>query len=74
MFDDATISKAVTDAMAVAKGIPADHQGAFITLVDRDEVKAVLAHKLDDHWVVTGYLDHPWSGGLSYGATIQATW
>ena len=73
-FSQASLAKAVNDAFAVSSGIPVGHKGAFLTIVTTDGVKAVLAHKIDDHWVVTAEASHPWSGGLNAGATIQATW
>lgn len=68
------LTKAVNDAFAVASGIPPGHKGAFLTVADTTGVRAVVAHKIDDHWVVTGQVEHPWAGKLDYGATIQATW
>lgn len=73
-FSQADLAKAVNDAFAVSQDIPTDHRGAFVTIANEHGVTAVVAHKIDDHWTVTGQIDHPWSGGLDYGATIQATW
>lgn len=74
MFSPAELDAAVKEAFVTATDIPPGHRGAFVTVADQDGVKAVLAQKLNDTWTVTGYVDHPWMGGLSYGATIQATW
>ncbi len=73
-FSDADVATAVSQAFAVAEAIPPDHRGGFVTLADQDGVKAVIAEKVGGVWAVTAYVDHPWSGALQYGATIQATW
>lgn len=73
-FTNTALTKAVNDAFAVSSGIPEGHNGAFLTIVSQDGVKAVIAHKIDNHWTVTAQADHGWKGKLDYGATIQATW
>lgn len=73
-LDQAAIAKAVTDALTVSTSIPPGHKGAFVTIVDDSGVKAVVADKISGVWTVTGYVEHPWSGGLDYGTTLQASW
>lgn len=74
MFTQDALEKAVNDAFLMSSGIPENHKGAFVTIVNQDGVKAVIAHKLNNTWIVTAEVDHPWAGDLEYGAAIQATW
>ena len=74
LFTDIALTKAVNDAFLLSSGIPADHRGAFVTVANKDGIKAVVAHKINERWVITAQVDHPWSGNLNAGATIQATW
>jgi hypothetical protein len=74
MFSPDELNAVVQQAFKVQSDIPAGHKGAFVTVADKDGVKAIIAEKLGGNWVITGSVDHPWSGGLSYGATIQTTW
>lgn len=73
-LSNAALTKAVNDAFTTSSGIPDGHKGAFLTVVDKDGLTAVLAHKIDQHWIVTAQVKHPWQGANQFGATIQSTW
>ncbi len=73
-FSPESLQKAVQEALMNDPAIPPGHRGAFVTVTGPTGVKAVIATKLNDHWTVTGEVDHPWTGGLTYGATVKATW
>lgn len=73
LFSDQELRRVVRETLDNAD-IPGDHKGAFVTVVDDKGVRAVVAAKVGDHWTVQGAVDHAWSGDLTVGATVQASW
>lgn len=67
------LEQAVKDALG-ASPIPPDHKGAFVLMADTTSARAVIAAKVNDVWQVEGIVEHPWSGGLTVGAEVKATW
>lgn len=74
VFNQDAINAAVQKALSAPNTIPGDHKAALLTVVDQSGVRVVAAAKIGDNWRVQSTVEHPWSGGLEGGISLQASW
>lgn len=74
-FSDAALSKVVSETMASAD-IPAGHRNAVVLSTDGTGLELVVSAKLGtgDHWVVSGVVDHSFTGDTKVGAKLVGSW
>lgn len=54
--------------------LPEGANGAIVGLVNEAGANAAVVAKLDQQWVVTGWVGKKWGGSLEYGAAVRKTW
>jgi hypothetical protein len=53
--------------------LPADRRGAVVAVATNDGVKAAIVARVGDDWQVQGWVEKPWEGSFTYGATVLFT-
>ncbi len=74
IFTPEAINEAVQKALSAPNTVPDGHKAAILTVVDRSGVRVVAAAKIGEHWRVQSTIEHPWTGRLEGGVSVQATW
>lgn len=68
MFEDEAIRKIVMEQLV---DVPEDHHIAFVTVANKESVKAVVAIKIKNEWEIEGYVTARKNAKLDYGAMLQ---
>lgn len=54
--------------------LPPGTNGAIVGLATEKGWNAAIVHRVDDHFVVAGWLGKHWGESLTGGAAVRATW
>ena len=74
MFDQRALEAVVTRTLEANVLIPADARGAFVTVANRDSIKAVIAVKIADQWAVKAVVEHEWgTKDVNFGVSVTGT-
>ncbi len=74
MFSDNALKSIVERTLNQDINIPDGHKGAFVTVVDANGLRTVIASKINNTWNVYGDIGYHPHTGLEYGVTVKATW
>jgi hypothetical protein len=74
MFDPAALQAVVAKTLHESPHIPEDARGAFVTIANRESIKAVIAVRVKGDWEVQAVVEHPWgSKTVEVGVVVSGT-
>jgi hypothetical protein len=75
-FDPAALQLAVQRTLADSPDIPEGARGAFLTVANQQGIKAVIAIKVAEGWLVQASVSDRWTDPdqVEFGVRLHGTW